>query len=185
MGDQSERPAAPNHGHPGRTFLVTGNPGSGKSTVAAELSRRGFVALDADDLAHWADSDGQPVDPPADADDEWRLSHRWVWSRTRIAEALTAGGATFICGIARNQRDMLDLFDKVFLLTIDEDTQNARLARATSPDRTDAVKQQIRDGRPVFEAEMLAVGAVPIDASHPPGTVADRILAAAGPVNRP
>jgi predicted ATPase len=29
-------------------FLVTGNPGSGKTTLAAELARRGLVAIDPD-----------------------------------------------------------------------------------------------------------------------------------------
>jgi shikimate kinase len=162
-------------------YLITGNPGSGKSTLARELARRGLIALDADDLAFWADSDGRPVNQPADVDDDWRLAHHWVWSRTRIRQAVTTttGGAatsTFICGIARNQGEMLDLFDQVFLLVIDEDTQNARLAQATSPDRTDAVKQQIRDGRPVFEAEMLARGAIPLDGSAPPETIAGRLL---------
>lgn len=63
----------------------------------------------------------------------------------------------FLCGIARNQAEMLDLFDQVFLLMIDEETQRARLAAATlrSPVRTEAVRQQIRDGRGVFQAQML------------------------------
>jgi hypothetical protein len=53
-------------------FLVTGNPGSGKSTVAAELARRGLVAVDSDDdpeLSHWRDGAGRrtylPVNLPA------------------------------------------------------------------------------------------------------------------------
>lgn len=33
-----------------------------------------------------------------------------------------------LCGIAINQRELLDLFDKVLLLAMDEDTQVARLA---------------------------------------------------------
>jgi broad-specificity NMP kinase len=41
-----------------RAFLISGNPGSGKSTLAAELSRRGHVAIDADDLASWEDRSG-------------------------------------------------------------------------------------------------------------------------------
>jgi hypothetical protein len=36
--------------------------------------------------------------------------------------------AVFVCGIAWNQGELLDLFDRVFLLHIDEATREARLA---------------------------------------------------------
>jgi predicted ABC-type ATPase len=94
-----------------RTYLITGTPGSGKSTLVAELSRRGMVALDADDLAFWEDGACRQVDEPADANDDWRLAHRWVRSRARILQASAgASGAAnrmFFCGIARNQAEML------------------------------------------------------------------------------
>jgi adenylate kinase family enzyme len=115
-----------------RVLLITGNPGSGKSALAAELSRRGLVAIDTDDLAFWEDSSGLRVDQPPDADDGWLLAHRWVWSRARIEDAIAASGGAadlmFFCGIARNQDQMLDLFEKVLLLVIEEDTQIVRLA---------------------------------------------------------
>lgn len=165
-----------------RAFLVTGNPGSGKSTLAAELTRRGLLAIDTDDLAFWEDSSGVPVDQPADADDGWLLAHRWVWSRARIEDAIAAAsdrgdGPMFFCGIARNQDQMLDLFEQVFLLMIEEDTQLDRLARATSPLRTEAVKRQVREGRPVFQARMLARGAIPLDGTASPPVLADSLLA--------
>jgi hypothetical protein len=62
---------------------------------------------------------------------------------------------------------------------IDEDAPNAELARPSrtmSPDRTDAMKQQIRDGRPIFQAEMLACGAIPLDGTAPSEVVADSVL---------
>jgi hypothetical protein len=165
-----------------RVFLITGNPGSGKSTLAAELSRRALVAIDTDDLAFWEDGSGLPVDKPLDANHGWLLAHRWVWSRARIEEAIGAAsdggnGPMFLCGIARNQDQMLDLFEQVFLLRIDDDTQIARLARATSPLRTEAVRRQIREGRPVFEAHMLARGAIPLDGTASPAVLADGLLA--------
>jgi adenylate kinase family enzyme len=164
-----------------RAFLITGNPGSGKSSLAAELSRRGLLAIDTDDLAFWEDDAGSRVDRPPDADDGWLLAHRWVWSRARIEEALAASdddaGMLFFCGIARNQDQMLDLFENVFLLVIEETTQIARLAQASSPLRTEAVKQQIRQGRPVFQAQMLPRGAIPLDGTASPAVLADRLLA--------
>ncbi|HKE66624.1 MAG TPA: hypothetical protein VKB59_18505 [Micromonosporaceae bacterium] len=164
-----------------RVFLITGNPGSGKSTLAAELSRRGHVAIDADDLASWENSSGVPVEPPAQVDEGWRLAHRWVWNRARLQAAIASSddttGVIFVCGIALNQDQMLDLFERVFLLVIDADAQDSRLARATSPQRTEGIKQQIREGRPVFEARMLAAGAVPLDATASPTFLADAVLA--------
>ncbi|WP_433291691.1 hypothetical protein ACQP2F_26060 [Actinoplanes sp. CA-030573] len=74
---------------------------------------------------------------------------------------------------------MLDLFERVFLLTIGADEQDARLARATSPQRTEGIKQQIRDGRSVFQATMLEAGAVPLDAGASPASLADTVLAMA------
>jgi Dephospho-CoA kinase len=159
-------------------FLITGNPGSGKSTLAAELSRRGYEAIDADDLASWEDDSGRPAEPPAGVDEAWSLAHRWVWTRGRLEAAIAASGTLFVCGIARNQDEMLDLFERVFLLTIDADAQEARLARARSPRRTEGVKQQIRDGRPIFQAQMLAAGAIPLDATASPSHLADTVLAA-------
>ena len=170
-----------------RVFLVTGNPGSGKSTLAAELSRRGLIAVDADGLAFWEDNAGVRADQPAGADDAWRRAHRWVWSRARIEQVIAASGdagRVFFCGIARNQDQMLDLFEKVFLLVIDAGTQMARLARpahATSPVRTEAMKRQICEGRPVFQAQMLARGAIPLDAKASPQVLADSLLACLGP----
>jgi dephospho-CoA kinase len=156
-------------------YLVTGNPGSGKSAVCAELSRRGLAAVDTDDLAFWADSAGVQVDPPDAPDAGWLRNHRWVWSRSRIEQYISASGGSgcvFFCGIAVNQSEMLDLFQEVFLLVIDDVTQRARLSA-----RTEAVKQQIREGLPVFQAQMLAHGAVPLDGTAEPAAVTDSLLA--------
>ena len=77
-------------------FLVTGNPGSGKTTLAG--------------LQEVFNEHSDPV---------------------------------FVCGIARNIRDVLDLFDCVLLLRIDADTQEERLRvydlRSPSSARNDAV----------------------------------------------
>src|SRR4051812_5597429 len=98
--------------------LITGNPGSGKTSLAAELARRGHAVIDADDIAGYETTSGVPVTPPVPATDEWFLRHRWVWSRSRVAAVITersgAGRPLFVCGIAANQRDMLDLFQHVF-----------------------------------------------------------------------
>jgi hypothetical protein len=93
-------------------------------------------------------------------------------------------GRMFFCGIARNQNQMLDLFKMVFLLATDDDTQAARLAgpaQASSPVRTEAIRRQIREGRHVFQAQMLAREAIPLDGTASPPVLADSELARLGP----
>jgi hypothetical protein len=155
--------------------------------VCGELSRRDLLTVDTDDLAFWEASDGLQADQPVAPDADWLRVHRWVWSRSRIEQSIAAAGDAagrmFFCGIARNQSDMLDLFQGVFLLVIDEETQKARLEDpigSTSPGRTEAVKQQIREGRLAFQAQMLAKGAIPLDGHAAPTAVADSILAHLG-----
>src|SRR5579875_887007 len=165
-------------------FLVTGNPGSGKSALAHELGRRGVRAIDPDDdpgLAHAQDASGHRAERPQSPDEQWLRSHRWVWSRSRLAEVLaTYDEPVFVCGIARNQHELLDLFDRVFLLRIDGPTQEARLVAHDAlhpPGRSEAGRQEIRAGRPVFEAQMLRHGAIALDGTAPTTLVADELLA--------
>jgi hypothetical protein len=167
-------------------FLVTGNPGSGKSALARELAGRGVLAIDPDEdpeLAHWDDAAGRRVSGPPRPDGEWLRSHRWVWNRSRLAEVLAGHDrAVFVCGIARNQGELLDLFDRVFLLRIDEATQEARLAAHDAlhpPGRSQAARQEIREGRAMFETQMLRLGAVALDGTAPTAVVADELLALA------
>jgi hypothetical protein len=167
-----------------QAFLVTGNPGSGKSALAAELSRRGLLAVDSDDdteLAHWVDAAGDRVAGPQRPDEQWLRAHRWVWSRFRMRAVLAGQDrAVFVCGIADNQDALLDLFDRVFLLHIDGPTQETRMAAhdALNPaGRTEAGRRQIRDGQAVFEAQMLRHGAIAVDGTAPSAVVADQLLA--------
>jgi hypothetical protein len=76
----------------------------------------------------------------------------------------------------------LDLFDRVFLLLIDGSAQEARLAAWDAlglPGRSQAVRQQIRAGRAVFQGRMLGHGATAVDGRAPSAVVADELLALA------
>ncbi len=161
-------------------FLITGNPGSGKTSIAAELTRLGLDAVDADEIAGWETAAGVPVSQPEHTTDEWLLGHRWVWRRPRLEELVrtqaSAGRHLFLCGIAMNQRDMLDLFDRVFLLSLDDETQLERLGTAANAHRNAAQRAQILAGRPLFEQEMRSVGATTLDGRESISVLVSRIL---------
>ena len=65
---------------------IAGCSAAGKSTVAAELARRGLVSIDADDdpgLARFVDQDGTVVkEEPAAPDLAWLARHNWAWVLT-------------------------------------------------------------------------------------------------------
>ena len=157
-------------------FLVTGNLGSGKSTLAQELSRQGLATIDPDCdpmLSYWEDDGGTPVpktEDPAAPDEQWLRAHRWVWNRSLLQDLVNQEpGPVFGSGIALNIDQVLDLLTRVFVLRIDAATQQERphsrsgcshTTRATRDGRSEAARQQIRDGRHIFEAQMLELGAV-------------------------
>ena len=145
------------------------------------------------ELSYWRDADGVRTDlkdGPAAPTEEWLRSHWWVWSRPRLEELLAATDApVFVCGIALNQHELLDLFTKVFLLRIDDrpkKTGSSRMTLLTHPGGTRRADSRFREGRPVFETEMLQLGATPLDSTLPTRTVVDHILAhLPGLVSRP
>ena len=161
-------------------FLITGNPAAGKTSMAVELTRRGLTAIDTDELAGWETTTGVQVSQPEHASDEWLLSHRWVWSRARMEGMIrahtSAGQHIFVCGIATNQREMLDLFEKVFLVSLDQETQLERLDKPSNAHRNAALRAQIVNGRPLFEQEMRSAGVVDLDARQPITILASSIL---------
>jgi hypothetical protein len=165
-------------------FLITGNPGSGKSVLARELVCRGLLAIDPDDdheLSYWQDAAGNRVRGPQRPDGQWLCSHRWVWSRSRLQQVLTGHtGPVFVCGIAANLDELLGMFDQVFLLCLDGPAQEARLAAYDAlhpPGRSPAVRQQIRAGRAAFQKRMLRLGAIALDGTAPPAVIGDQLLA--------
>jgi hypothetical protein len=162
-------------------YLITGNPGSGKSSLVEELSRRGSRAVDTDEIAGWVDRSGRPARQPRQITSSWLAAHEWVWTRDAFERAIESGGTedVFFCGIARNQLLMLELFDAVFLLSLDDLTQVERLDAPSNASRNAAQRDEIIKGRAVFEAEMREAGATVLDGRRPTASVAAEVLAIA------
>lgn len=158
----------------GRTnYLVEGLSGTGKTTVADELQRRGFHVVHGDrELAYQGDPEtGEPTDAGL------HEHHLWDVEKVRALVADRTDAATFFCGGSRNFPTFIDLFDGVFVLEVDLDTLNRRLD--ARPD------EEWGGGKPTERARIVQwhqtkqdvpQDGIAIDATAPVGAVVDEIL---------
>ena len=147
--------------------LVTGMSGTGKSTLLAELARRGHAAVDTDE-------GGWIVDvPQADGSTEP------LWDEARISRLLDehAGRTLFLAGCVANQGRFYPRFHAVVLLSAPEDVMLERLATRTTnafgkaEDDRRAILRDLRAVEPVLRAG----AGVEIDTRAPLAEVADRL----------
>jgi broad-specificity NMP kinase len=163
-------------------YLVTGQAGSGKSSVATELRRRGFTAYDTDAMPEVTGFDyaetGLPVAPgeiqhPIDFG-----RYSWNWRLDRLQELLESDDDVFICAITSNTVELAHLFDCVFVLVPDRETLAERLrtrrnnAFGKHPDEAEPVLAH----NDVIAEEWRSRGGTPIDASRPIEAIVDEIV---------
>ena len=164
-----------------RNFLVEGVSGTGKTSVCAELRRRGHHAVNGDtDLAFQGDpATGEPT---SGEPSHWH--HLWRVDDVRALAADRSHRFTFFCGGSRNFRQFLDVFDAVFVLTIDADTLAERLA-ARSGDEFGALPEE-RElvVRLHLSGEDTPSGGIAINATAPLDRVVDEILERAEAIHR-
>lgn len=158
-----------------RNYLIDGVSCAGKTSVCNELRRRGYHAIHGDEeLAYWGNPvTGEPVGGRAGG------ARAWMWSveQVRAVVADKHHTTTFFCGGSRNSGRFIDLLDGVFVLEIDLDTLNRRLAArpkdewggtASEGESFARLQHATREGFPVH--------AITIDATAPLSSVVDTIL---------
>lgn len=103
-------------------FLLTGMSGTGKSSVLAELERRGceVVETDVDDWCVWATLPGS-----SDAG--------WLWREERMRDLLERprSAPLVVAGCVANQGSFYPLFEKVVLLSAPADVILTRVTTRT------------------------------------------------------
>lgn len=157
-----------------RNFLVEGLSGTGKTSVADELQRRGVDAVHGDRvLAYRGDpATGEPTE--VSGHDTWL----WDVGRVRALVADWHAPVTFFCGGSRNSSTFVGLFDGVFVLHVDLDTLHRRLdARPDDEWGGGTPTERALIARWHATGEGLPTGAVVIDATAPITRVVDQILA--------
>lgn len=165
---------------------ITGNSGTGKSTVRIELARRGYPSFDTDDdgIAVWRSRiTGEQVCYLGGKDhpETWLRDHGWVINRPRVEELgmLAREGLVFLCGSVENEEEVWDLFDAVVCLVLDEATLRTRLAaRTTNEFGKNAIElEAVLQWNPTLEASYRNRGAIVVNAKQPLLNVVEEILA--------
>lgn len=156
-----------------RNYLVEGLSGTGKTTVAEELQRRGFQVVHGDrELAYQGDpQSGEPV--------SGALHEHHIWSVQRVRELVENHDRTltFFCGGSRNFHAFIDLFDEVFVLEVDLQTLRQRLDARTSEDwGAGGAPEFARVARWHATGSDVPRNGIPIDATASIERVVDAIL---------
>jgi len=166
-----------------RNYLIEGVSGAGKTTVADELRRRGYHVVHGDrELAFHGDPEtGEPLDGrvPEGVTDSLAWRHRrWIWDvdKVRSLAADQTYASTFFCGGSRNHHHFTDLFDEVFVLEVDLDTVNLRVAGRAEDEFGGTPSERALIARVHASREDLPRTAVSIDATAPIARVVDEIL---------
>lgn len=167
-----------------KNYLIEGGSGTGKTTVAEELQRRGYHVVHGDrQFAYYGDPEtGAPVslNPFDNEADNLRWAYdRWIWPVDEVKRLVAdqSNRVTFFCGHSANFRHFIGLFDQTFVLDVDLETLSRRLlARPEDEFGGRAIEQalvtllhQSRQGLPEH--------AIAIDATAHVARVADAILA--------
>lgn len=163
-------------------YLITGVAGTGKSTIAHELAKLGYAAYDADaGFSFYVDKQTRrPVPHPKTPSLEWYAEHERIFDEAVLEKLFKkhVDEPLFLASITANQSKYYPQFDKIFLLTADDETLAHRLKTRTTSDfgKHPVDLHRVLSGQKDFDQSVRAAGAIEIDSSKPIETVAKQIL---------
>ena len=156
-----------------KMYLIDGVSGAGKTTICDELNKRGYTAIEADEVL------GGFVDPITGVKADY-ISENWHWTQEKFDAMIegSKGKDIFVCGGAMNKPDYLHHFDRIFTLNLDDETLKKRLAERTNNDygkKPEELAFQLRENE-LTAGYAKEHGAILIDATQPVEKVVSEIL---------
>jgi dephospho-CoA kinase len=157
-------------------IYVTGAPGSGKTTIQRSLSKRGIECYDIDDEVfggpHNLLSGKKVIIPPAnERSDDWFDYHEWriYHDAFRKLKLEAVSKNIVICGVAEADTEIVNLFDKVFYLKLDDQVLKQRISDRTENDYGKNPKELevILNRKRKLDQRYSSANSVLIDASLP------------------
>ncbi|MCA9994453.1 MAG: AAA family ATPase [Anaerolineales bacterium] len=170
-----------------RNYLVEGLSGTGKTSVAEELQRRGYHVLHGDrELKYRGDPEtGEPINEPVHESERdkavWQQEHH-LWNIDKVKAVIDdhSQAISFFCGGSRNFSKFMGLLDGVFVLEVNDlGTLYRRLDERVARDPTDwggKPEEKALVARLHQTKEDIPSGGIVIDATQPLVSVVEEIL---------
>lgn len=170
-----------------KNYLIEGVSGTGKTTVAEELERRGHHVIHGDRKLKYR-GDPETNEPVAEPDHKsaadkalWQHQHL-LWNLDKV-QAVTSDHShkqSFFCGGARNFDSFAHLLDGVFILHVEDiKILHERMDERVARDPTDwggKPEEKALVARLHETQEDMPPNGIKIDATKPIDTVVDEIL---------
>lgn len=167
-----------------KKILITGRPGTGKSTVAAALAAHGYNSFDLEEVPGIVrlelQTTGEPAEWPTGYVD-WSV-YAWNLQAEPLKSFLNAHNDTdlYVAVSASNQADYYDLFDIVFVLTLDSpEALRYRLEHRDVHEFNQGPEniQKAVENYTVKTAQIIEDGCIPLDNTMPLDSVINTLVA--------
>ena len=112
-------------------YLLSGLPGTGKTTIQHELDKLGFDTINTDEAWGYYGNlvTEEPVEAPSEKTREWIKSNGWIWNSKVVRPILEEAHIKplIVCGGSRNEEQFYPLFAKIFSLHVPDGVMRERL----------------------------------------------------------